>query len=118
MRSGRVVALSAVQPAARAATAVDILGAIGVAELAAGIAKAAPLVVFNGKVSGSLRLAAASESSLANYESRKNSHPRRRAVQEHHLRHAKRGGRPVERLAEALGRQGHGLDGTQDSEPA
>ena len=40
MRSGRVVALSAVQPAARAATAVDILGAIGVAELAAGIAKA------------------------------------------------------------------------------
>ena len=47
MRSGRVVALSAVQPAARAATAVDILGAIGVAELAAGIAKAAPLVVFN-----------------------------------------------------------------------
>ena len=57
MRSGRVVALSAVQPAARAATAVDILGAIGVAELAAGIAKAAPLVVFNGKVSGSLRFA-------------------------------------------------------------
>ena len=61
MRSGRVVALSAVQPAARAATAVDILGAIGVAELAAGIAKAAPLVVFNGKVSGSLRFADASK---------------------------------------------------------
>ena len=59
MRSGRVVALSAVQPAARAATAVDILGAIGVAELAAGIAKAAPLVVFNGKVIGSLRFAGA-----------------------------------------------------------
>ena len=50
MRSGRVVALSAVQPAARAATAVDILGAIGVAELAAGIAKAAPLVVFNARL--------------------------------------------------------------------
>ena len=47
---------------------------------------------------------------------RNNSHLRRRAVQEHHLRHAERRGRPEERVPEALGRQG--LHGAEDSEPA